>query len=203
MSRSVPTPIINALGHGQIEPFYAVEILLDDTDGTRFGESGYTGNQVLRLWTGNGDRTLDGNTYTGGGNLIGIEGLEETADLSAKMVTLTLSGMPASIISTALQKPYQRRRVRILWSLESIPGVATVTSNDFVEVFSGSLNEMTIEDSPDSGTISVTVDSRLVELEGASNYRYTSGSHKTRYPNDTFFDFVAEIQDKGVRFQPK
>ena len=189
MSRSVPAPILTALGQSAIEPFYAVELDLD--------------SGPLRLWTGYGDRTLDGNTYTGGGDLMGIEGLEEVADLSAKMVTLTLSGMPASIVSTALQEPYQRRRVRILFSVESIPGIATVSSSDFVEVFSGSLNEMTIDDGPESGTISVTVDSRLVELEGASNYRYTSESHKSRHATDTFFDFVADIQDKGVRFQPK
>jgi hypothetical protein len=189
MSRSVPASILTALGQSAIEPFYAVELDLD--------------SGPLRLWTGYGDRTLDGNTYTGGGDLMGIEGLEEVADLSAKMVTLTLSGMPASIVSTALQEPYQRRRVRILFSVESIPGIATVSSSDFVEVFSGSLNEMTIDDGPESGTISVTVDSRLVELEGASNYRYTSESHKSRHATDTFFDFVADIQDKGVRFQPK
>lgn len=189
MSRSVPASILTALGQSAIEPFYAVELDLD--------------SGPLRLWTGYGDRTLDGNTYTGGGDLMGIEGLEEVADLSAKMVTLTLSGMPASIVLTALQEPYQRRRVRILFSVESIPGVVTVSSSDFVEVFSGSLNEMTIDDGPESGTISVTVDSRLVELEGASNYRYTSESHKSRHATDTFFDFVAQIQDKGVRFQPK
>ena len=189
MSRSVPASILTALGQSAIEPFYAVELDLD--------------SGPLRLWTGYGDRTLDGNTYTGGGDLMGIEGLEEVADLSAKMVTLTLSGMPASIVSTALQEPYQRRRVRILFSVESIPGIATVSSSDFVEVFSGSLNEMTIDDGPESGTSSVTVDSRLVELEGASNYRYTSESHKSRHATDTFFDFVADIQDKGVRFQPK
>lgn len=183
MSRTVPSSILTALAQPEIEPFYAVEIDLD--------------SGPLRLWTGYGDRTIDGDTYTGAGTLVGIEGLEEVADLSAKMVTLTLSGMPASVVSLALQEPYQRRRVRILWSL------ATVASTDFVEVFSGSLNQMVIEDSPDSGTISVTVDSRLVELEGASNYRYTSESHKSRHATDTFFDFVADIQDKGVRFQPK
>jgi hypothetical protein len=189
MSRTVPASILTALGQGAIEPFYAIEIDLD--------------SGPLRLWTGYGDRTVDGQTYSGGGDLMGIDGLEEVADLAAKVVTLTLSGMPANIINAALQEPYQRRRVRILWSVNSIPGVVTVTSNDFVEVFSGSLNEMLIDDGPEAGTISVTVDSRLVELERASNFRYTSESHKSRYATDTFFDFVADIQDKGVRFQPK
>lgn len=188
MSRIVPSSILTALAHGEIEPFYAIELDLD--------------SGPLRVWTGYGDRTIDGQTYTGGGDLIGIDGLEEVADLSAKQVTLTLSGMPASFVSMALQEPYQRRKARILWSVKSIPGVVTVASTDFVEVFNGSLNEMTIEDGPESGTIQVTVDSKLVELERASNFRYTSESHKARHPNDTFFDFVASIQDKGVRFQP-
>lgn len=181
MSRTVPLDILNALAQPEVEPFYAVEIDLD--------------SGPLRLWTGYGDRTIDGNTYTGGGNLVAISGLEEVADLSAKNITLTLNGMPSSVVSLALQEPYQRRKVRVLWGVRGV--------SDFVEVFSGSLNQMVIEDGPESGTISVTVDSKLVELERASNRRYTSLSHKTRYPTDTFFDFVAQIQDKGVRFQPK
>jgi hypothetical protein len=181
MSRTVPTDILTALSQPEEEPFYAVEIDLD--------------SGPLRIWTGVGDRTIDGDTYTGGGNLVGISGLEEVADLSAKNITLTLSGMPPSVVALALGEPYQRRKVRVLWGVRGV--------SDFVEVFSGSLNQMVIEDGPESGTISVTVDSKLVELERASNRRYTSVSHKTRYPNDTFFDFVAQIQDKGVRFQPK
>lgn len=179
MSRTVPAAILTALAQPEVEPFYAVEIDLD--------------SGPIRLWTGYGDRTIEGNTYTGGGTLMAIEGLEEVADLSAKNITLTLSGMPSSVVSLALQEPYQRRKVRVLWGVRDV--------SDFIEVFSGSLNQMVIEDSADSGTISVTVDSKLVELERASNRRYTSESHKSRYATDTFFDFVADIQDKGVNFQ--
>ena len=181
MSRTVPAAILTALAQPEVEPFYAVEIDLD--------------SGPLRLWTGYGNRTIESNTYTGGGNLMGISGLEEVADLSAKEITLTLSGVPSSVVSIALTEPYQRRRVRVLWGVKS--------QTDVVEVFSGNLNQMVIEDTPDSATITVTVDSRLVELERASNRRYTSESHKTRHATDTFFDFVAQIQDKGVRFQPK
>jgi hypothetical protein len=178
MSRTVPAAILTALAQPEVEPFYAVEIDLD--------------SGPLRLWTGYGDRTIESNTYTGGGTLMTIEGLEEVADLSAKNITLTLSGMPAEVISLALQEPYQRRKVRVLWGVRNV--------SDFVEVFSGSLNQMVIEDSAESGTISVTVDSKLVELERASNRRYTSESHKSRYATDTFFDFVAKIQDKQIVF---
>jgi hypothetical protein len=178
MSRTVPAAILTALSQPEVEPFYAVEIDLD--------------SGPIRLWTGYGDRTIDGNTYTGGGNLLAISGLEEVADLSAKEIALTLAGLDSAVISLALQEPYQRRKVRVLWGVRG--------ESTYVEVFSGKLNQMVIEDGPDFGTVTVTVDSRLVELERSSNRRYTSESHKARHPNDTFFDYVQSIQDKNVRF---
>jgi hypothetical protein len=181
MSRTVPSAILTALAQPEVEPFYAVEIDLD--------------SGPLRLWTGRGDRTIDGNTYTGGGDLMAISGLEEVFDLSAKEITLTLTGLDSTIIALAFTEPYQRRKVRVLWGVRG--------ENTYVEVFSGNLNQMVVEDGPDFGTITVTVDSRLVELERSSKRRYTSESHKARHPNDTFFDFVAGIQDVQIQFEPR
>jgi len=176
MSRTVPGAILTALAQGDVEQFLAVEMLLDSAP--------------VRLWTGYGDRTIDGNTFAGAGELLNIQGLEEVADLSAKAITISLSGATAELVSLALQEPYQRRKCRVLYGVTSV--------SDYVEVFSGKLNTMTIEDAPDSGTISVLVDSKLVELDRASNRRYTSESHKTRHPGDTFFDYVAGLQDAEI-----
>jgi hypothetical protein len=176
MSRTVPAALLTALGQPEVEPFYAVEILFD--------------GGPLRLWTGYGERTIDGNTYTGGGNLINIEGIGEVADLSAKSITISLSGAPAALVSLALQEPYQRRKCRVLF------GVINVS--EFVEVFTGQLNTMQIEDSGEDSRISVLVDSKLVELERSTNRRYTSESQKSRYAGDTFFDYVSAIQDAEI-----
>ena len=67
-----------------------------------------------------------------------------------------------------------------------------------VEVFSGVLNTMQIQDSGEASKISVLVDSKLVELERASNRRYTRESQRSRYPSDTFFDYVAKLQDREI-----
>ena len=85
MSRTVPAALLTALGQSEIQPYLAVEMLLD--------------SGPLRLWTGFGDKTVAGNTYTGGGTLLSIDGLGEVSDLSAKSITITLSGMPAEIIA--------------------------------------------------------------------------------------------------------
>ena len=58
MSRSIPAAILAALTQPEVYPFYAVEMLFD--------------SGAVRLWTGYTDRTIDGQTYIGSGNLFRI-----------------------------------------------------------------------------------------------------------------------------------
>lgn len=90
----------------------------------------------LRLWSGLGPLTWDGNVYLGAGELGAITAVEETTEVRAGGVTCTLSGIPSSLISLALQNARQGLRGR-LWlallaetgsahraSLLSLPGTA-------------------------------------------------------------------------------
>ena len=195
MTRTVPTALLNALHEGgnqanpltDIEVFYAVDLAFD------------SGN--LRLWTGYGDKTINSQTYVGTGSLLAIDGLEEASDLSAKGTTLTLSGLDTSIVSYALTEEYQGRLVTIYW------GIGTET----VEVFSGFMDKMSIEDIGETATVSLSVESRLITLERARVRRYTSESNaavrlrkwldngNTGTPAvDTFFDWVTKLQDKQI-----
>jgi len=176
MSRTVPAALLSALAQSEVQPYYAVEMLFD--------------SGAVRLWTGYDNRTIAGQTYVGTGSLLNIQGLGEVADLSAKSITISLSGVAVSLVSLALQEPYQRRVCRVYFGEVSV--------SETVEVFSGQLNVMSIEDSGDTSTISVLVDSKLVELERSSNRRYTSENQKSRHPNDTFFDYVSAIQDAEI-----
>lgn len=176
MARSVPAAILTALAQPTVSPFYAVEMSFDSGS--------------IRLWTGYADRIIDGNTYVGIGTLMSISGLDEVSDLSAKQATIILDGISSSIIALALAEPYQRRSCRILWGVTDV--------NDFVEVFGGYMNTMSIEDSGETSTIALVVDSKLVELNRTRPRRYTHESQKSRYPTDTFFSFVADLQDKQI-----
>jgi hypothetical protein len=189
MSRTVPASLLTALSQPEVQPFYAVELLFDDDDDTRYDEGGYSGENAIRLWTGYGDKTVNVETYTGSGNLLAISGLEEANDLSAKNITLTLTGIASSIVSLALSEPYQRRLCRVYF------GTGDTTA---IEVFSGFMNTMSIEDSGETSTITLTVESKLVRLEKASNRRYTHENHVSRHAGDTFFSYVADLQDKDV-----
>lgn len=176
MTRSTPVSLLTALGQPEVYPFYAVEMLFDSAP--------------VRFWTGYGERTIGVDTYLGTGNLLNISGLEEVNDLSSKRITLQLSGVPASLISLALQEPYKNRPAKVYFG--------TTDTATPIEVFSGRMDVMDIEDGGDASTITLTVESKLVRLEKASNWRYTEGSHQSRHSGDTFFSFVADLQDRDI-----
>jgi len=180
MSRTVPAALLTALDGDEIDVFYAVDLAFDSSN--------------IRLWTGYGDKTINSNTYTGSGNLLTIDGLEEASDLSARGTTLTLNGLDGTIVTYALTEEYQGRLVTIYWGV----------GNNTVEVFSGFMDKMTIQDSAEGATIQLTVESRLIVLERPNVRRYTRESHagvrtaKSLSGSDTFFDWVTKLQDKQI-----
>jgi len=176
MSRTIDIGLLAALTGNSVEPYYAVELFFDSS--------------TLRFWTGLGDRTIGGDTYIGTGSLLNIAAAEEVGDLSAKGMVLTLTGLDSSIISLALQEPYQRRLAKVYLGEKSATPV--------VEIFSGFMDTMQISDEPETATVVLTIESKLVELERSRNWRYTDESHKARYSGDSFFSFVQNIQDQQV-----
>ena len=183
MARTIPSSLTSVLGNSEIEPYYAAD--LDFPSGN------------LRLWTGFGNRTINSNTFTGSGDVMRIDGLEEAADLSSRGTTLTFSGIPFNLVNYALTEEYQGHLCQIFWGIKSV--------SDVVEVFSGYMDKMTIQDDGDAATIQLTVESRLITLERPNVRRYTQASHDAviateGYSNttDTFFKWVTRLQDKQI-----
>ena len=177
MSRDLTPTTIAALGADVIEPFFAVEFQFD-------------GNTV-RTWTGQGTLTLgDGTEWVGTGQLLSISAVEETQEISVRGATLTLSGIPSEILSLALTEPYQGRVCKIYFGVKD--------EAIFNEIFSGYMDQMDIEDGPDTATITMKVENKLVDLERARVARYTSGYQKSIYPDDLGLDFIEDLQDKKL-----
>lgn len=172
--RDINTNLYNKLISGSVDLYYAVELFFD--------------GGTMRLWTGVGDKVINGNTYTGTGSLLGISGLEENDDLSSPGVNINLSGVDSSIVSVALSEPYQNRECKI----------HVGSGADTLEVFSGFMDVMSIDDSGDTCSISISVESRLIILDRKSAFRYTQETQEARYPGDTFFSYVADLADKQV-----
>lgn len=177
MTRSVSAAIKTALAQDEVAPYFAVEFLFD--------------SGPLRLWSGYGERLIDGKTYTGGGHLLAVSGLDEVRDLEAKSATVSLSGVASEITALALSEQAQGRPARILFGVEGAPG-------DAVVAFSGLVDTIPVEDDGDTATVTVNLESKLATLERPRMRRYTHESQQSLHPGDTFFSFVADLQDKEI-----
>jgi hypothetical protein len=177
MSRDITTQVSNALDDEVIKPFFAVDLDLDDGS--------------VYMWSGYGDLDIGDKTYIGVGNLLNISSVTETTEMDAKGATLTLSGIPSEFLSLALQEPYQGRESRIYFGVTDSP-------SNYVEVFSGELDQMNIEEGADSAVISVTAENVLIKLERPVVRRFTNEDQKSRFPNDKGLEFVAGLQDKDL-----
>lgn len=176
----IPVDLATAISQANVRPFYAIEILFDSAP--------------IRIWTGVGDVTIDGETYSGAGALLSIGDVEQVADLSAPSIEIALSGMDDSLVALSLTEPFQRREVNVWF------GAFINDAGDHSEflAYQGFVNTMRLRDNKDRGTVIITVDSKQLELQRTDGRRYTSESHKSRHPSDTFFDYVSGIQDSEI-----
>jgi hypothetical protein len=178
MTRTIPSVVLNALDDDVINPFFAVELLFDSPN-------------ELRLWTGVGDLSYGGHTWTGSGNLLNISEVQEASDLSVRGANITLSGMTSEVVSLAITEPYQGRVCNIYFGITSDTTALT-------QVFSGYMDQMNIQENPDTATIELTVENKLIDLERPRVARYTSAYQKSVYPGDLGLDFIEDLQDKEI-----
>jgi hypothetical protein len=184
MSRDIATVITNALGDEVMEPFFAIDLEFD--------------SGTLRFWTGVGDKTINGQTYIGAGTFLNISDIEETAEIAAAGITLTLSGIPSELLSLALTEPYQNRRCLIYFGIAG-------NEADMAILFTGTMDRMDIEEGAESSTISLAVENRLLDLERIRVRRFTNRDQQSRFPGDRGLEFVETIQDRELFWgrQPK
>jgi len=153
-------------------------------------------SETLRFWSGYGDITFNSDTFTGGGDLLQISSVDEVQEVQANNVTVTLSGIPSSIISTALSEPYQDRPLKIWFgALDESTGNLI---GDPELIFRGRMDVMKIEESGEEASISVRCENNLIVLERTNERRYTKEDQQLDHPNDNFFNQVDSIQDTEI-----
>jgi hypothetical protein len=201
LTRDLDDTLLAAIEGNTLSPFIAVQMNLDES--------------TLRMWSGYGTKNINGNDFIGVGTLLGVSAIEETAELYASGATVSLSGVPTDMLSLALSQSYQGRRAYVyLGVLSSYSSWILVEGswrdggiwNDSAswsesgtvasQVFSGYLDQMTIDEQPETCTIAVTIESKLIDLERVRVYNYTSATQKAVYPNDLGFDYVDSLQGK-------
>jgi len=149
----------------------------------------------ILIWSGLGDVTINSETYTGAGTLLGITGNEDTAELSSTGTIVTLSGMDDTVLSYALTENYQNRPITIF--LVFLMGGSNEVAGTMT-TFKGRMTALSINDTPEGSTVVINAENRLVDLNRPSHLRYTVESQKYILSSDTSFKFVQQLQDMDI-----
>jgi hypothetical protein len=149
----------------------------------------------LRLWSGIGTMTWDSKDWTGAGYLLGLSPIEETGDVRASGMSISLSGMPSSLIATALSEARQGKPGKVWVGALDATGAVVADPNLH---FWGRLDVPAIDEQGDTCTITVTYESRLISLGRSRERRYTLEDQKIDFPEDKAFEFVESLQDATI-----
>lgn len=148
----------------------------------------------LRIWTGVGQKAWQGGTYEGVGELIGVSRVEETTELAAPSLSFTLSGIPPEHVQTALSEQLRGNLAKLWWVWFTDETFATIAGG--FEVHRGFADVSRIREDGESAVYSLTVESRLVEMQSSSGRVWTEQDQRQlRDSSDGFFDHVAAIQE--------
>ena len=186
MSRGLSSGFLTELSASSLKPFLAMKAEFLEGD--------------VRLWTGYGEISVNSETYTGGGTLLGVSGVEETSEIKATGLNVSLSGVDSTILSVALSANYQNRTFTLFLGMldEAHQVIASV-----YQLFQGRMDTISINDSSDTVQFALTVESRLIDLEKPNETRYTGEEQKRLFAGDLGLDFVADLQDKTINWGGK
>ena len=181
MSRSVTSAVNTIFQSASLSPFVAIDLAFDGGNFT--------------AWTGYGNLTFGGTTYLGGGDFLNVSNVMENAEVQANNLTISLSGIPSDLIASALNETYQGRLCKVFLGVLNDSGA--VVSDPYL-LFSGRMDLMNIDDGGETCIISISAESRLIDLDRTRERRYTSEDQKIDFPNDKGLEFIADLQDKEI-----
>lgn len=182
--RDMESGVVTALGSRETSPALLAWFEFDSAE--------------IGMWSGYGDIVWDGKTFHGGGSFIGISAIEETQDIVAKGVTLSLNGISSENIAACLTEDLKNRPVTIWWALLSNDPEGAYFIEDPVRVFSGLMDTVEFTDSGETSDIRLTVENVLYIGQRAKVARYTDEDQRKKYPNDTGLSRINNLQDKEL-----
>lgn len=150
---------------------------------------------TLRAWTGIGDLSWNSQTWTGVGSLAGISVIEESQEVAAKSVSVSLDGISATNVSLALSAARQGKPCDIWLGFLNASGA--IIADPYL-VFRGRLDVPAIEDGGETATITISYESRLIDLERPRGRRYTHEDLQLDYAGDLGLEYVALLADQPI-----
>lgn len=154
----------------------------------------------LRLWSGLTEIDWAGQSWSGAGALLGLGSVEETGSVVASGTVVSLSGVPPDLVQLAIAEARQGLPGKLWLGLLTETGAIIA---DPVLAFAGRLDVPEITDDAETCRITISYESRLIDLNTARSWRYTHESQKAIWPDDRGFEYVTAIQDQEIKWGRK
>ena len=184
--KNINTAGKTALAAGHVQVIIAAELDID------------TG-VYIRVHTGFGDKTIDGNTYNGIGDLGKISAVEQTGKAVPSGITLELNGVDPNLLAQVFNYHYQGRPAKIILVILNTNDYTTIDEHT---IFKGKIDTMDVQ-SGETGIVKVKVENRLVDWMRSDNSRYTQEDYERNTgQTDGFYKQLAEVVNKQIEFTP-
>ena len=182
MAKTLSTNNTNVLDDQVIIPVHFLTI--NYTSGTLF------------LNTSDRNFTISGNNFIGGSGIATISSIEETQELQATGIKLTVSGVASSNISIALTENYKNVDATLQLGFLNTTTYALIDTP--FTIFKGKVDTQDIQVDSDTATIVIEIENRLIDWERSRIRRYTNQDQQQKFSGDKGLEFIQELQEKEI-----
>lgn len=152
---------------------------------------------TVRLWTGVGQKSWNGQTWTGAGNLLSISNITETSDLRAQGFTAKLSGISLDSLALVLGQVQIHKNGWLWFGLTDATGA--IIADPYL-AFRGRMDQPTILDSGDTCNIEISYEHHLKDFERSRVRYYTHEDMQIDNPGEQGCLHVAQQQDSPLQW---
>ncbi len=169
--------MISALSASTVRPVFMVSM--------------QTSGPSIYLCTLQRDLTWGGNTYVGGGVLLGIPEIEDTNEIKATACDIELNGASSASLAVTFELSHKHSATVFLGLLDSADSLIV----DPFPLFTGKFDHASIEDDPESPRTTLRYESELIKLKRSGSFRYTDAIQQSLFPGDKGFQYAATLED--------
>lgn len=148
---------------------------------------------IILAWDGLGNRTFNGEVYTGIGNMASIEGVSRSRDLQTYEVVVTLNGVPYSSL-TSIDQSIKGERATLTAVWYTAGGVLIASR----VVFDGLGDFLAVPFGARTVSLRCHLRGLMADWARAPQAYYTPNDQARRFPGDTGFDRVKSLENTTV-----
>jgi hypothetical protein len=179
MSRALDPSMAAALATGKISPFFMAQLSFK--------------TQMQWVWTGTGTLVWNSQAFVGVGSVAKIGTIQEGTDVHAYGTTVTLSGIDPVLLGECMTDMEPGAQAT-LWM--GLLANGNIIGSPY-QLFKGTMDQPTVSVGVDTISITLALETKMLDLSRASNRRYTSADQRHYHPTDSAFGWVESLNDQA------